>query len=306
MKRNVFEPITASIIESLEKGVKPWVKPWDSEADMRPPVNALTGHRYTGVNFIMLLMAQLEKQWQSNQWITFKQAKELAETMQVEAESHEYMGVRKGARSMKAFMPIWVKDKELEDKEGDEQTKLCFKPYSLFNLDQTTGLKTCDDPKWIPNLSVEAFIEQLAEIVPLQHEGGHAYYRRSCEGAPEGEIVLPERTAFDRPETYYATLFHEAIHATGEVNRLNREKGALFGDDAYAFEELVAELGALMLGSLFGYTGDHIDQDQHASYISGWLSILNKDTSAISKAAVQAEAAVSYLMERCDAVNMAA
>ncbi len=96
-------------------------------------------------------------------------------------------------------------------------------------------------------------------------------------------------------EAYYAVLLHELTHWTGAPHRLNREFGVRFGDRAYAFEELIAELGAAFLCSALRIVNE--PRADHAAYISNWLEILDRDPKAIFTAAGQAQKAVEYLTE---------
>jgi antirestriction protein ArdC len=99
--------------------------------------------------------------------------------------------------------------------------------------------------------------------------------------------------AFDAPEHYHATLLHEAVHATGAKHRLDRDfsKSRRFGDEHYAAEELVAELGAAMLCAKLGINGDL----RHAGYIENWLKALRNDKRYILTASAQAQKALDFL-----------
>ncbi|GLJ00095.1 hypothetical protein Sbs19_39120 [Sphingobium sp. BS19] len=88
--------------------------------------------------------------------------------------------------------------------------------------------------------------------------------------------------------------YHEAGHWTGHPDRLNREFGRKFGDNAYAFEELCAEMTSALLGADLGLPTAHIDD--HAAYIGSWLAVLRKDSRAIMTAAAKAEAAAAFLL----------
>jgi antirestriction protein ArdC len=58
---------------------------------------------------------------------------------------------------------------------------------------------------------------------------------------------MPPMAAFNSANGYHSTLLHESVHATGHKSRLDRDFSKRFGDESYAFEELVAELGSAML-----------------------------------------------------------
>ncbi|MBU2032396.1 MAG: antirestriction protein, partial [Alphaproteobacteria bacterium] len=67
-----------------------------------------------------------------------------------------------------------------------------------------------------------------------------------------------------------------------------------FGTEAYAAEELVAELSSAILGVELGLPVAHLDH--HASYIASWLELLKSDDRAILTAAAKAEEAASLLL----------
>ena len=95
-------------------------------------------------------------------------------------------------------------------------------------------------------------------------------------------------------ESYYSTLAHEMTHWTKHPSRLARDLGRKqWGDEGYAQEELVAELGAAFLCADSG-TGDRAARGE-PSYIANWLDVLKNDTRFIFKAAAHAQRAADYL-----------
>ena len=89
--------------------------------------------------------------------------------------------------------------------------------------------------------------------------------------------------------------YHELGHATGHPSRLNRQFGKRFGDDAYAFEEIVASLTQATLCAEYGLPNEL--HDSHASYIHHWAKILRADKTAILHAAAKADQAVKWLRQ---------
>lgn len=134
--------------------------------------------------------------------------------------------------------------------------------------------------------------ESIAKKCPVEirHGGNRAFYNPASDS-----ITMPSREQFKTAEAYYATLAHEMIHSTGHKDRCPREFGKRFGDDAYAFEEMVAEMGSIQLGM---ETGLPTQIDNHASYISHWLRVLKSDKKAIFTAAAKASQAVDFVMGR--------
>nr|WP_274600234.1 zincin-like metallopeptidase domain-containing protein [Thiocystis violacea] len=118
-------------------------------------------------------------------------------------------------------------------------------------------------------------------------EGGtRAFYRKS-----EDMIGLPDRFRFDAAEDFYATALHELTHWTGHESRLDRTYGKRFGDQAYAFEELVAEMGSAFLSAKIKLQGEL----QHANYIASWLKVLQEDDRALIRAASLAQKAFEFI-----------
>ena len=86
----------------------------------------------------------------------------------------------------------------------------------------------------------------------------------------------------------------KAVHWTKHPTRLERDFGRKsWGDEGYAREELVAELGAAFLCADLELTPEV--RDDHASYIAYWLQVLKNDNRAIFAAAAHAQRAVDYL-----------
>jgi antirestriction protein ArdC len=126
--RGLYDSVTASIVKSLEAGVKPWSQPWTVKGTAGVslvPVNAATGRPYSGMNVLLLWGAAIEKGWPHG-WMTFNQA------------NAQGGRVRKGEKSTTV---IYTKFTEKEV-EGADKPKLVpmLKAYSVFNLAQLDGL----------------------------------------------------------------------------------------------------------------------------------------------------------------------
>ena len=184
---------------------------------------------------------------------------------------------------------------ETDERTGEEVGRRVgfLKCYTVFNVDQIDGLPDRFDvpepelrPEAEHRAEVDAFLERLP--INVRHGGNAAYFDRSTD-----HIQLPLRECFVSDDCYASTLAHEATHWTGHATRLAREFGKRFGDKAYAFEELVAEIGAGMMCAELGLANEV--HDSHASYVDHWLRILRADKTAIIHAAAKAEQAFSYL-----------
>ncbi len=137
------------------------------------------------------------------------------------------------------------------------------------------------------------------EIEVRHHCGDRAYYRPSSDS-----ISMPAMKSFCSERSYYSVLLHEMVHATGHQNRLNREgvtsKKSKFGNELYAFEELIAEIGSAYLCTALGF--DTITHN--ASYINSWIDVLKSDKKAIFRASGHARRAVEYLFEIRDVMRL--
>jgi antirestriction protein ArdC len=134
-----------------------------------------------------------------------------------------------------------------------------------------------------------------ATEVEVRHGGGSAFYRPS-----DDFIQLPHSVQFEDEAAYFETAFHEAIHSTGHKSRLNRfkkEHDSSYKDD-YAFEELVAELGAAFLCCDAGISQPEQPRPDHAAYLSHWLKVLKDDPKAIVRAASKADKAAKLVLAK--------
>ena len=286
MKQDVYERITNKIIAELEKGVRPWVKPWSAEhaaGRITRPLRA-NGIPYRGINILMLWADSVEKGYSAPIWITFKQAQELG--------GH----VRKGESGSLVVYASTFSKMETDAGSGAEvERDIPFlKGYTVFNAEQIEGLpphfytpaQAPLDPVQRIGRAEEFFSATGADI---RHGGNRAFYSYG-----EDRIQLPPFETFKDAESYYATLAHEATHWTRHESRLERDFGRKrWGDEGYAMEELVAELGAAFICADLGITCQ--ERDDHAAYIASWLKVLKDDKRAIVTAASHAQRAADFL-----------
>lgn len=106
---------------------------------------------------------------------------------------------------------------------------------------------------------------------------------------------MPNKKYFKSIESYYATYFHELIHWTGLAQNLNRITTANKTSSEYAFEELVAELGAAFLSAHFNIFNENIESN--TAYIASWIQRLEHNPNTLWKAASHAQQAVDFLLQ---------
>jgi len=99
------------------------------------------------------------------------------------------------------------------------------------------------------------------------------------------------------PESYYAALFHELVHAAGHETRLNRTtltEKAGFGSDHYCKEKLIAEMGGAFLCGQAEIVEHTITNS--VAYLKNWLERLRSDKTLVIHAAAQAQKAADFIL----------
>jgi antirestriction protein ArdC len=269
-------------VSLLEQGTVPWHKPWTVKTGL--PRNLISKKPYRGIN-VFLLMAM---SYESPHWLTFRQAIQLGGN------------VKKGEKSCPVV--FWKRMKN-EDQESDEPKKApLLRLYHVFNVAQCEGLKDAPGEIQMPVTKPAEIVAKMPQPPVVKHGMAQAFY------SPHEDCVgMPERERFDSEASYFATLFHELIHATGHEKRLNRasisERNG-FGSNPYCKEELIAELGSAFL---CGYA-DIVDRtiDNSAAYLEGWLKQFQNDRTLIVSAAAQAQKAADFILGRSFAEGEAA
>ncbi|MGR5465243.1 ArdC family protein [Photobacterium damselae] len=277
--KDMYQIVTDRIIAALENGVKPWACPWDKtqQCDMLP-VNFKTKAQYSGINILLLWSETVEKGYSSPYWLTYKQAAELGGNV---------------IKGQKGTAIIYYKLWEKENEDGTEEKIPMLKSFTVFNLDQIENIEkpavTVSEERtkhsdFTIMANVEDTIQKTGAVI--NHLGVRAFYSPS-----QDSITMPQQDRFQSSSDYYATLLHELTHWTAHKSRLDRNLKGKFGSKDYAFEELVAELGAAFCCADLGVFGDV----QHESYIASWLTALQNDKKYIFKAASLASKAHQFL-----------
>lgn len=295
-RRDIHQEVTDRIIAMLETGTRPWAKGYSGAAfsPMQLPLR-VTGEAYKGINVLMLWCTAHEKAYTGRTWMTFRQAKELGGS------------VRKGEKSTPVvyFQKLAIDDPEHEQADANGQRHIpMLKTFAVFNVDQIDGLperytpEPAADHGTAPIAELEAFVQGTGARVIIDG-------RNPCYAPGPDTIHMPAINRYPEAERYYADLLHELTHWTGHKSRLDRDqKGYRQDREAYAFEELIAELGASFLAAELGTEAE--PREDHAAYLASWLKVLKADKRAIFAAAARAQAAADYLQELQQSTAIAA
>jgi len=281
----VYQEVTDSIIKQLENGAMPWIKPWktDSTADK----NFLSQKPYQGVNRLILGLSSMVNSFDCPVWASFKQWQSIG------------ANVRKGEKGTKIvfYSPVTKENKAT----GESESYNLLKAYYVFNASQVDGVTiqapSADTKPFNAIEAAELRIKLTGAVIT--HGGDSAFYAPSVD-----KINVPHKASFISEASYYATVFHELTHWSGHESRCNRNLKGRFGNPLYAFEELVAEMGAAFLCQDYRIAGEL----RHAGYIESWLKVLKEDSKAIFKAAALAQKAVDHInglnVENADSVPL--
>jgi antirestriction protein ArdC len=287
-KSDFAKRLADKLIEQLKAGTAPWQQPWEA-GQILSPYNPTTGNRYRGIN----ILALMTREYADPRWMTYRQA---------QAQGWQ---VRGGEKATQIQHWIWEETRPRLGKDGQPELDSEGRPIrdvvrlsrpkviaaAVFNAEQIDGIPELE-PKtqkqqWDPIEQAEKLLR--ASNARIEHSAvGGAYYRVSSD-----TIYLPARERFENAGGYYSTALHELGHWTGHVDRLNRDLSNPFGSEAYAREELRAEIASLILGSELGLG---YDPQHHAGYVDHWIKILTDTPQEILYAAADAERISEYIL----------
>lgn len=283
--------VAEKLIEQLKTGTAPWQQPWSNSnpISFELPYNAVTGNRYKGINSISLMLSE----YKDPRWATFRQA------------AVQGWQVKKGEQgSMIQFVKIndWVSKRDQQGKQILDQDGQPVKTAVnlsrpivtsawVFNAEQITGMPPLQQQQTGETWKAEQRAEKLIANTgaSITHRlGNDAFY-----DPVDDFIQMPDRQQFDSSGKYYATLLHELGHWTGHHSRLDRSVLNKFGNEAYAREELRAEIASLLVGQelKIGH-----DPAQHTAYVQDWIRVLTDSPFEIHLAAADAEKIFNYLL----------
>jgi antirestriction protein ArdC len=285
---SIYDTITNQIIASLEAGAGKFSLPWHrSTAPLTRPVNAVTRKAYRGVNVLALWASAEAQDFGHGIWATYRQWQSLGAQVRKDEKASPIV-----------FYKVFDKVDGDEAEERDGSASIFAQASHVFNATQVEGYAMPDIPEgtdFDPIPVADAFVSATGANIRIH--GDSAHYTPSTD-----TITMPDRQRFfttasaSAAQNWYATLLHELVHWSGAEHRLARTFGKRFGDDAYAMEELVAELGSAFLCGDLGLSAQ--PRADHASYLASWLKVLKGDNRAIFTAASAAAKAAEWLGER--------
>jgi len=311
---DVHQAVTDKIIAAIEAGAGTFEMPWHRPGvAFTIPRNAATEKPYRGTNILALWIDAQEKKFEHQVWATYRQFAELG--AQVRKGEKGSLIVKYGewvpkddGRNANAHTKARKKREAADTSDDDDDGKRLYaKPAWVFNIDQVDApdeLRARLAPAVVARADlttrlahVDAFIANTG--AEFREGGQRAFYRHPRANGDGDFIQMPPRDLFTGTttstptEAYESTRLHELGHWSGAEKRLNRDFGKRFGDQAYAFEEIVVEISAAMNCAHLGIANE--PRLDHAQYIAHWLEILKGEKKAIFSAASLATQIVDYL-----------
>lgn len=285
---DLIKKIANSFIKKIEAFNGKWEKPFFT-ANI-PAINVMSKKYYRGINLAVLWIAQEDNGYTSNKWGTFDQWKAKKKS------------IRKGETgTMVLFFKPTKFDVEITNENGEteiEEHESCLlRYYTVFNECQMADYvpeQITETPQNVID-EVNSFKTDFIDKTGIEYEEGKG---RACYIPSIDKVYLPSIEQFTIKSEYIPTACHEFTHATGAKNRLNRDFSGKFGDESYAFEELVADIGAGFVSSALGKP--YIFQNNNIAYLKSWVKVLQDHPKAILKACNHAQKAADYLLKLAD------
>lgn len=284
-RRDIHQQVTDTIIKQLEAGTVPWEPRWNGGEGpiLDLPYNLFSNKKYRGINILLLWSSAIDQRFSSCEWGSFKQWQEKKEQ------------IRKGE---KGTMIVYT-DTFKKEVDGELKDIRFLKSSFVFNRCQLMSYEPrplVEDMKKLPEFEkiqgADNFVRNTGAMIEHGNFG-------ACYSPSRDIILMPQPESFRNTatstvaENYYSTLAHELVHWTKAPHRLNREQSKKYGDEIYANEELIAELGAAFICNDLQITRE--PKADHATYIESWLKVLKDDKHSIISAASKASKAVEYL-----------
>jgi antirestriction protein ArdC len=283
--KDVYASVTNTIIAALEAGTPPWVHPWQSSSGSMLPLNLSSGRHYRGINVLLLSMQAMQCGYSANRWMTYSQARALGAQVRQGEQGTEVVYFK-----LHEFGAGAVDDAPAGG-ASERRVIPLIRSFTVFNADQIDGLPEALIPgpvtvhEWQACEAAEAILATSG--ADIRYGGSRAFYSSS-----EDRIQLPNRSDFGNAADFSRVALHELTHWSGHPSRCNRVLSGRAHIEAYAMEELVAEMGSAFLTDHCGLPGAL----QHASYIECWLAALRNDKRLIFTAASQAQKAADFLL----------
>jgi antirestriction protein ArdC len=298
------QQLIADIIRIMNDEELYWKKEW-----VVTQRNLLTNHIYTGNNAIELSITAYIRDYKDCRWMTLNQMQrnryEFKKPESVRTEGVTILLVQYEDKfKEKRFNPNAEPYKSLDDTKKlwyrTNYVTVHFIPYKVYNCSLIDGVLPIQSMSIDSNARNQKIEELISEpFVPIYYDG----YDRAFYRIEEDKVHLPLRDTFNSLSAFYGTAMHELAHATGHQSRLQREIRNYFGDEGYAYEELVAEFSSILLQLEYGCVLSQEHIKNHAAYLQSWKKYAKEDPFILPNALSDANSAVNYIKKQYEQEN---
>ena len=298
MKANqILEQFAKEVIDSMKKNNGRWEKMFGENINA---FNSLTNNRYRGINQLMLSFTSKNKEYKNNIWATYKQWESLNAQVN-KGEKGTGIVFYKPAKYVSKKTGKPVPSGTILDDKVEKKTWRVLRASTVFNVSQVDltnseyKIPVIKTGKQYSIDAIDSFIKST-EVEIKNEDNNRCFYVPSKDyiNMTSKEFFKDTKDS-DATVNYYSVLFHELTHATGHKNRLDRKDKFDDHTKSYAFEELIAETGAILFGKHFKI--EKTIRPNHAQYLNSWITALQKDFSFLTGAIAQASRAFEYYVK---------
>ena len=274
------------LARAIRENELPWQKPWVGGHNSMPS-NLVSKKFYRGSNIVSCWIASLFNDWSDMRFATRKQLKEAGLSIR---------GLKNGTgTSIMFYKPVEYTKVNEETNTLEVRNSWFSRWYEVWNVQQCENYEDVLGQHLDGDLPMENTPESemmthfrnytSAEEIDVKYGGTRACYNRIND-----RISMPKHERFESPVAEVTTAMHEAVHSTGHKSRLDRLEGS-----KYAYEELVAEMGALLVTLTLG--GEYEPRANSVAYLHHWLQACNDKDDGLFKAFGDAQKAADRILE---------
>ena len=295
--QQTLEQFKNEVVDSMKKNNGRGEKMFGDNIDA---INSVTNNRYRGINQLMLSFTSTSKKYKNNIWASYKQWQSIGGQVKKDSKGTGIVFYKPAKYvSKKTGNPVPVGT--ILDNKTATKTWSILRASTVFNVSQVDltnseyKIPVIKTGKQYSIDAIDSFIKSTE--VEIKNEDNN-----KCFYVPSKDYINMTSKEFfrdtkdsDATVNYYSVLFHELTHATGHKNRLDRKDKFDDHSKSYAFEELIAETGAILFGKHFKI--EKTIRPNHAQYLNSWIKALQKDFSFLTSAIAQASRAFEYYVK---------
>lgn len=300
---NFRKEIAEEFISVLESEPLKWQQQWNNLNAV--PFNGSSGYCYKGINRFYLQLMSIKRGYDDPRFLTFKQIKDKGWHL-VDAKGKGLKVEYWFMVDRKTHKGITWKAYELLTREEKEQYVLRSTISYVFNAKHIDGIPPYEkqiiihDDITLLNSIQKASKNMNIEINEIENND-KAFYSPNLD-----IIVMPPKNTFYSMYDYTSTLLHEMGHSTMHPTRLDRKEAFEsnpFDIEAYAIEELRAEIASCFMANEFGIVMNEDHMKNHLAYVQSWIKNIREKPEVLVSAIKDAGEIANYIEYNAELIN---